>query len=144
AVALAHGYYSATLIGPRILFLTVPVFVLIFDLEQGRKDFPGITVNGHGDVLGQGWKKRYNRRVVTWLDSDRRRLGWVVSVAPQMCIQAVGDLVPAPDAGLVPAVEWQRLRTVRPHPRDDLLQFVHGCSPPAVQNASGRVRLHAL
>src|SRR5439155_11100372 len=101
AVALGHGHNGATLASPGVFFFAAHVFQRVFDFEEGCEGFPWVAGGGHGDVLGEGWKERDGGRVVIRLDSDRGLLGWVVGVAPQVCIQAAGGLVPPPDAGLV-------------------------------------------
>src|SRR5689334_1784749 len=51
---------------------------------------------------------------------------WIAAVRPQICVQAAGGFVPAPDAGTVPAVKRQGLWAACTHPSDILVQFVHG------------------
>jgi hypothetical protein len=61
-------------------------------------------------VLGERGVARDGRRVVVGPDLYGWRLGWLVGVALQACVQAAGGFVPALGAGLVPAVQrqWQR------------------------------------
>ncbi len=51
-VALCKAHCGVSLVSPIVLVFTISVFLLVFNLEQGRYGIPWIAVSGRGDVLG--------------------------------------------------------------------------------------------
>src|SRR5215831_5888936 len=108
AALLGHGHDGATSGGFDVVPLVVPApaAALLTDcLVHAGNNTPCVAADGHGDVLSERLGPGDDGGVLVRLNSDRGWLSWVVGVAPEMRVQAAGDLVPAPDARLVPPVE---------------------------------------